>query len=79
MKYTAAQRLDRLPEAPFHRRLATMIAAGIFFDTFDLYLASGVMLALASSGWATMQQNAHFISVGFIGMFIGAIVAGAAP
>jgi putative MFS transporter len=76
MKYTAAQRLDRLPEAAFHKRLVAMIAAGIFFDTFDLYLASGVMLALTSSGWATLQQNAQFLSVGFVGMMIGALAAG---
>ncbi|WP_144113789.1 MFS transporter [Paraburkholderia sp. BCC1886] len=76
MRHTAAQRLDRLPEGPFHRRLAAMIAAGLFFDTFDLYLAGGVMIALVHSGWSTMAQNAHFVSAGFLGMLIGAIVAG---
>ncbi|MCX4163286.1 MULTISPECIES: MFS transporter [Paraburkholderia] len=76
MRYTAAQRLDRLPECAFHRRLAAMIAAGIFFDTFDLYLAGGVMVAMVRSGWSTMAQNAHFVSAGFLGMLIGAIVAG---
>jgi len=76
MNYTAAERLDRLPESSFHRRLAGMIAAGIFFDTFDLYLASGVMVAMVSTGWSTMEQNAHFVSAGFLGMLIGALVAG---
>ena len=76
MPYTAAQRLDRLPEGQFHQRLAAMIAAGLFFDTFDLYLAGGVMIALVHSGWSTMAQNAHFVSAGFLGMLIGAIVAG---
>ena len=76
MTYTAAQRLDRLPEATFHRRMALMIGAGLFFDGFDLYLASGVMVALTSSGWATMGGNANFASAGALGTLIGACVAG---
>lgn len=76
MRHTAGQRLDRLPEASFHRKLAAMIAAGLFFDTFDLYLAGGVMVAFVQSGWSTMEQNAHFVSAAFLGMLIGAFVSG---
>jgi len=76
MEYTAAQRLDRLPETAFHRRIAWMIGAGLFFDAFDLYLASSVMVALASSGWATVEQNAQFASAGAFGALIGAFFAG---
>jgi MFS transporter, putative metabolite:H+ symporter len=76
MEYTAAQRLDRLPESRFHRRVATMIAAGLFFDTFDLYLASSVMAAFTSTGWATVEQNAQFASAGAFGALIGAFLAG---
>ncbi|QRX81778.1 MFS transporter [Glaciimonas sp. PAMC28666] len=76
MKYTAGQRLDRLPESSFHRRLAALIGAGLFFDAFDLFLASGVMMALSTSGWATMAQNAQFASAGAVGASIGALLAG---
>ncbi|HJV84552.1 MAG TPA: MFS transporter [Noviherbaspirillum sp.] len=76
MTYTAAQRLDRLPEAAFHRRLAGMIGAGLLCDTFDLYLASSVMVALTTSGWATVAQNAQFASAGALGSLIGAFLAG---
>jgi MFS transporter, putative metabolite:H+ symporter len=76
MRLTAAQRLDRLPEGSFHRKLAAMIAAGLFFDTFDLYLAGGVMVALVHTGWSTMAQNAWFVSAGFVGMLIGAFTSG---
>ncbi len=76
MKYTAAQRLDRLPESSFHRRLAAMIGAGLFFDAFDLYMASGIMVALTASGWSTMAMNAQFISAGALGTLIGAALAG---
>ena len=76
MQYTAAQRLDRLPETSFHRRMALMIGAGLFFDAFDLYLASGVMVALTSTGWSTMAGNANFASAGALGTLIGAFMAG---
>jgi len=74
--WTAGQRLDRLPESAFHRRMAAMIGLGLFFDGFDLYMASGVMVALTSSGWATMASNAYFASAGALGTLIGAFFAG---
>lgn len=76
MEYTASQRLDRLPESSFHRRMAAMIGAGLFFDAFDLYLASGVMVALTSTGWSTIESNAHFASAGALGTLIGAVMGG---
>ena len=76
MEFTAAQRLDRLPETAFHRRLATMIGLGLFFDAFDLYMAGGIMVALTKTGWATMESNAQFVSAGALGALIGAALAG---
>ncbi len=38
-----AARLDRLPILPFHRRLLGLIGAGMFFDSFDIYLAGSVL------------------------------------
>jgi putative MFS transporter len=73
---TAAQRLDRLPAASFHRRMAMMIGLGLFFDGFDLYMASSIMPALAASGWADMHANALFASAGALGGLIGAFFAG---
>jgi len=73
---TAAQRLDRLPTASFHRRMAMMIGLGLFFDGFDLYMASGIMPALAASGWADIHANALFASAGALGALIGAFFAG---
>jgi putative MFS transporter len=73
---TAAQRLDRLPASSIHRRMAMMIGLGLFFDGFDLYMASGVMPALAAAGWADMHTNALFASAGALGALIGAFFAG---
>jgi putative MFS transporter len=72
----AGARLDRLPISPFHRRILWLIGAGMFLDSFDIYLAGGVLGALARSGWSTMQLNAAFLSSTFIGMLIGAFTAG---
>ena len=69
-------RLDRLPLSRFHWRVLTLIAAGMFFDSFDLYLASGVLGALVQSGESTLSLNATFISATFFGMMIGAWFAG---
>ena len=72
----AAGRLDRLPILPFHRRLLWLIGAGMFFDSFDIYLAGSVLGELVHNGWSTVPLNARFISATFIGMLLGAAGAG---
>ena len=71
-----AARLDRLPILPFHRRLLGLIGAGMFFDSFDIYLAGSVLGELLHSGWSDLAMNARFISATFVGMVIGAAGAG---
>lgn len=73
---SAAARLDRLPILPFHRRLLWLIGAGMFFDSFDIYLAGSVLGELVHSGWSSVPLNARFISATFVGMVIGAAGAG---
>jgi putative MFS transporter len=73
---SVSARLDRLPILPFHRRLLVLIGAGMFFDSFDIYLAGSVLGVLVSSGWSNLDLNARFISATFVGMLIGAFVAG---
>ncbi len=70
------RRLDRLAVSRFHWRVLGLIAAGMFFDSFDLYLAGGVLGALVQSGESNMSLNAMFISATFFGMMIGAWFAG---
>lgn len=69
-------RLDRLDVSRFHWRVLGLIAAGMFFDSFDLYLAGGVLGDLVHSGESTLALNAMFISMTFLGMMIGAWFAG---
>ncbi len=73
---SAAARLDRLPILPFHRRLLWLIGAGMFFDSFDIYLAGSVLGELVHNGWSSVPLNARFISSTFVGMVIGAAGAG---
>lgn len=73
---SAGARLDRLPISRFHTRVLWLIGAGMFLDSFDIYLAGGVLGALAKTGWSTMQLNAAFLSSTFVGMLIGAFAAG---
>lgn len=76
MGNSIAERLDRLPILPFHRRLLWLIGAGMFFDSFDIYLAGSVLGELVHNGMSSVPLNARFISVTFIGMLLGAGGAG---
>ena len=69
-------RLDRLPFSRFHRRTLFLIGTGMFFDGFDIYVAATVLGATLKSGFSTLNQNAQFFSVTFVGMTIGSFVAG---
>lgn len=69
-------RLDRLPLSRFHHRLLGLIAAGMFFDSFDIYIAGSVLAALINNHESTLALNATFVSVTFIGMMAGAWLSG---
>ena len=69
-------RLDRLPLSGFHWRLLGLIAAGMYFDSFDIYIAGTVLAAMIHSGESTLGQNATFVSVTFVGMMAGAWLSG---
>lgn len=72
----AGARLDRMPLSAFHRRIVTLIAIGMFFDGYDVYVAATVLGATLKSGFSTLAQNAQFMSVTFIGMMIGSFLTG---
>jgi MFS transporter, putative metabolite:H+ symporter len=72
----AGARLDRLPVSPFHRRVFALVAIGMFFDGFDIYIAGTVLGTTLKSGFSTMGQNAAFVSMTFVGMMLGSFVTG---
>ncbi|MEM5434302.1 MFS transporter [Paraburkholderia diazotrophica] len=69
-------RLDALPISAFHRRMLWLIAAGMFFDSFDITLAGSVLGALVHNGMSSLTLNGYFISSTFIGMAVGGTLAG---
>jgi MFS family permease len=72
----AGARLDRLPVSSFHYRIFWLIGAGMFFDGFDIYLASSVLAATTQTKFSTLPQNLQFISLTLVGMTIGGLVTG---
>ncbi len=72
----AANRLDRLPMGAFQWRILSLIGLGMFFDGFDNQMAAGVLGALVKEGWSTMEMNAHYISITFAGLAVGALMTG---
>ncbi|WP_144161150.1 MFS transporter [Paraburkholderia sp. BCC1885] len=76
MSVNAGARLDRLPMSGFHRRIMWLIGIGMFFDGFDIYVASTVLGATLKSGFSTLGQNALFVSLTFLGMMLGSLATG---
>uniref|UniRef100_E1TBP3 Major facilitator superfamily MFS_1 n=1 Tax=Burkholderia sp. (strain CCGE1003) TaxID=640512 RepID=E1TBP3_BURSG len=76
MDASIGARLDRLPLSGVHWRLLGLIAAGMYFDSFDIYIAGTVLAAMVHSGESTLGLNATFVSVTFIGMMAGAWLSG---
>jgi putative MFS transporter len=72
-----ATRLERLPISRVHRRFITLISLGGWFDFYDIFMVAYLGAALRSSGFLDLRQMALFVSAGFVGMFVGAIVFGA--
>jgi putative MFS transporter len=73
---TIGARLDRLPVAGFHYRVFLLIAAGMFFDGYDLYVAAPVLGSAMQTGFSTVAQNGWFLSLTFFGMTVGSLLAG---
>ncbi|HEX9937190.1 MAG TPA: MFS transporter [Longimicrobium sp.] len=73
---TRAERLDRLPFTPLHRRLLVVAGAGWAMDAMDVGLISFIMAALAPQWNLSAGTVAWIGSVGFIGMALGASLGG---
>lgn len=69
-------RVDRTRESPLFYRVFGLVAAGMWLDAVDVYMASAVAGSTLKSGWSTIAQNSLFMSAGFLGLFIGSLVAG---
>ena len=73
---TIAARLERLPLSRFHRRFITLVSLGGWFEFYDIFMVAYIGAALRQSGFMDLAQLSLFVSAGFVGMFVGAIVFG---
>lgn len=69
-------RVDRTRESPLFYRVFGLVAAGMWLDAIDVYMASAVAGTALKSGWSTLEQNSLFMSAGFLGLFVGSLMAG---
>jgi len=73
---TRTERLDRLPVTPKHKRLLLGSGLGWALDAMDIGLVSFIIAALAVHWELGKSTTSWIASVGFIGMAIGASLAG---
>ena len=69
-------RLHALPLSRFHFRLLGLIGLGWLFDAMDTGMVSFVLVTLAGEWQLDAQQSGWIVSVGFIGMALGAVLSG---
>ncbi|PLQ00395.1 MFS transporter [Cupriavidus pauculus] len=71
-----AARLERLPMTGYQRSLFGIIATAWFFDSMDLGLMTFVLGSIKAEFGLTAAQAGMLASSSFLGMFLGAAVAG---
>ena len=69
-------RVQRLPLGRFHYRLLMVTGLGWMFDAMDTGLIAFIMPRLSQSWQLTAPEKAWVVSIGFVGMAIGAVLAG---
>jgi len=73
---TFVARLDRVPLNRFHWRLLAVSGLGWMFDAMDVLMLSFLLAPIASEFKLDPGQRGLVGSATFVGMFIGAAVAG---
>lgn len=71
-----AARLERLPMTGYQRSLFGIIATAWFFDSMDLGLMTFVLGSMKAEFALTAAQAGLLASSSFLGMFLGAAIAG---
>lgn len=71
-----AARLERLPLTSYQRRLFLVIATAWFFDSIDLGALTFVLGSIRTEFQLTSAQAGLLSSMSFLGMFLGAALAG---
>lgn len=72
-----AGRLDRIPPNRFHLRLAGILGAGTFFDSFNAISVAVVLTTIVKHFHISIGTASLIVSAGYLGQFIGALAVGA--
>ena len=70
-------RIQRLPIGKFHYMLLLVIGLGWMFDAMDTGLISFILAKMAEDWAMTPTEKGWVVSIGFVGMAIGAVASGA--
>jgi putative MFS transporter len=73
-----AARLERLPLTAYQRTLFLIIATAWFFDSIDLGSLTFILGSIRSDFGLSAAQTGLLSSMSFVGMFLGAAIAGIA-
>lgn len=72
----AANRLDRLPIARFHKVMLAALAFAYFFEFADINSFATTAPQLRKVWHIGVDQVAYVTSLSFVGMFLGSVIAG---
>jgi len=73
---TFLARLDRVPLNRFHWRLLAVAGFGWMFDAMDVILIAFLLTPIRNEFGLDATQTGFVASAGFVGMFLGAAIAG---
>ncbi|AZZ60646.1 MFS transporter [Oenococcus sp. UCMA 16435] len=74
--FNLEKRIDLTKESPLFYKIFGLVSVGMLLDAADVYMASAVVSSTLKKGWSTIQEDSYFLSAGFLGLFIGSIIAG---
>ncbi len=73
---TVAARMNRLPITRSHRRATVAVGFGLFFDIYEIFLASVLGTVLVAQFHLPKSLLPALLSSAFVGMFVGALALG---
>lgn len=74
--YSLETQLNEARETPLFYKVFALAGAGMILDAADLYMAGAINSTLIETKFASISQGSYFLSSGFLGLFIGSILAG---
>ncbi len=69
-------RLQSLPVGRFHYKLLVLVGLGWLFDAMDTGMVSFVLATLGKEWGLSPKELGWVVSIGFVGMAIGAVMGG---